>query len=203
MNLALRTVLLIAALLVPLASMPANAQPVPTDGSAEWQGNSVALVLGGVAGVLLTIPGAWGGYELGNRLIPPSSSCDPAGCDGGYPIGGLLGSLAGGFLGASVGAGLGLSISGMHQGGRFHWWPAVGGAALGTVVGLLAGSAIGLGLFGGGGLQYGAIGLSMAGAVAGAYLGYSISNPWSPPPVAPIVVLVPGGGGMVGIIGSL
>lgn len=205
MRLALRTSLLTAALLHPLlAAPPALAQPSSTEAGepapAAAGPDTLVMLLSGMAGASLLIPSAYAGYSLGNLLLPPPRSCTPSGCIVGFPLAGIIGTVTGGVLGGPVAAGMGVSIAGMLQGGRFHWFPAVLGSVIGSAIGGAAGGVAGFffPFF----AQLTLAALVTVGAVAGAYIGYSTSNPWPGPQAFPLVAVVPGGG-VLGIAGCL
>jgi hypothetical protein len=191
---------------------PAWADTV-TPGMPSAEESHVPLQVGmGLAGaLLLTIPGAYAGYQIGDRRAPAERSCDQAGCDTLFPYGGALGLVAGGFVGLVAGTGLGVATAGVLVKRPFHLAPAIGGAALGGFLGLLAGTVVSiaiaatlapilpfLGVLGAALIPGGLI----AGAVAGAIWLYEDSFRSRPVKVAPTVALVPGGG-MAGIAGTL
>jgi len=191
---------------------PAWADTVtPGTPSAEESHVPLQVEMGLAGALLLTIPGAYAGYQIGDRWAPAERSCDQAGCDTFFPYGGALGLLAGGFVGLSAGTGLGVATAGLLLKRPFHLVPAIGGAALGGFLGLFVGTVVSFALAAtlapllpflaalGTALIPGGL---IAGAVAGSIWLYEDSFRSRPVKVAPTVALVPGGG-MVGTAGIL
>lgn len=196
MNAVARTLLLCTALISPLAHA----------GDVEGPTAPFEAVVGVMGGLALMLPAAYAGYAAGNLTMPPAAYCDQAGCDYGYPMGGLLGLTAGGLLGVSLGAGLGVAGAGALQGGAFHLGPALGGAAIGGLAGLVGTVTLGLAMGVGPLLAYLPLLVplgTVVGAVTGAVWWYQVSLPFAEETMkaAPVVTLVPGGG-VVGVAGA-
>ena len=201
-----RLLLLCLALLSPTAGAgPTGEMP---------RGNFGYELAFGLGGALLMVPTGYTGYSLGYTLFPPYTECDSSGCfTSGFSWGAILGMVGGGLLGLSAGTGYAVAWAGQRQGGAFTPGPPAIGSILGGLAGLLASIPATFALTS----SQPDLGRTLApimvctfiavGGAFGGVMSYEATNPFLPPggpdwedrsrvQVAPVVLLVPGGGGL-------